>query len=94
MSTQPSTDIQSSLNEKRLFPPPAEFSQNAHIPSMAEYERLYAEADKDPEKFWGNIAGNLEWFKPWDKVLDWSGAPFAKWFTGGKINLSHNCLDR
>jgi acetyl-CoA synthetase len=94
MSTQPSTDIQSSLNEKRLFPPPAEFSATAHIPSITDYERLYEEADRDPEKFWGDIAGQLEWFKPWTKVLDWSDAPFAKWFVDGKLNLSHNCLDR
>ena len=94
MSNQPSTDIQSSLNEKRLFPPPAEFSATAHVPSIADYDRLYEEADRDPEKFWGDIAGQLEWFKPWTKVLDWSNAPFAKWFVGGKLNLSHNCLDR
>ena len=94
MSNQPSTDIQSSLNEKRLFPPPADFSATAHVPSITDYERLYEEADRDPEKFWGAIAGQLEWFKPWTKVLDWSDAPFAKWFVGGKLNLSHNCLDR
>jgi acetyl-CoA synthetase len=94
MSAQPSTDIQSSLNEKRLFPPPAEFSANAHVTSIADYERLYEEADRDPEKFWGDIAGQLDWFKPWTKVLDWSDAPFAKWFVGGKLNLSYNCLDR
>jgi len=93
-SHQPSTDIQSSLNEKRLFPPSAEFSARAHVPSIEAYERLYAEADTDPEKFWGGIASQLEWFQPWTKVLDWSGAPFAKWFVGGKLNLSHNCLDR
>ena len=94
MSTQPSNDIQSSLNETRLFPPSAAFSEKAHVPSIAEYERLYAEAAADPEKFWGEIAGELEWFKPWTKVLDWSEAPFAKWFVGGQLNLSHNCLDR
>ncbi len=94
MSIQPSNDIQSSLNEKRLFPPAAAFSEKSHIPSIADYERLYAEADRDPEKFWGDIAGQLDWFKPWSKVLDWSGAPVAKWFVGGKLNLSHNCLDR
>jgi len=94
MSTQPSSDIQSSLNEKRIFPPPPGFSENSHIPSIADYERRYAEAASDPNKFWGDIAGELEWFKPWTKVLDWSDAPFAKWFVGGKINLSHNCLDR
>ncbi len=93
-STSNSSDIQSSLNEKRLFAPPAAFSEKAHVPSMAAYERLYREADEDPEKFWGGIAGELEWFRPWKKVLDWSDAPFAKWFVGGQLNLSHNCLDR
>ena len=94
MSKQPSTDIQSSLNEKRLFPPPHSFSEHSHIPSIAFYERLYEEADEDPELFWGGIASHLDWFEPWTKVLDWSDAPFAKWFVGGKLNLSHNCLDR
>jgi acetyl-CoA synthetase len=91
---QTSTDIQSVLSEKRVFPPPPEFSRHAHISSIADYERLCAEADSDPEKFWSEIAGQLDWFKPWTKVLDWSAAPFAKWFIGGQLNLSHNCLDR
>ena len=94
MSTQPSTDIQSGLKEQRLFPPPADFSAKAHVTSMAEYDRLCKEADSDPEKFWGDIAGQLEWFQKWSKVLDWSDAPFARWFVGGKLNLSYNCLDR
>ncbi|MGD1072541.1 MAG: acetate--CoA ligase [Bryobacteraceae bacterium] len=89
----PSTDIQSTLNEKRLFVPPSDFSSHAHIKSLADYERLYKEADRDPETFWGNIARELDWFEPWTKVLEWD-APWAKWFVGGKINLSHNCLDR
>jgi acetyl-CoA synthetase len=88
-----SGDIQSSLNEKRLFVPPSEFSSHAHIKSLAEYKRLYAEADRDPETFWGNIARELDWFQPWSKVLEWD-TPWAKWFVGGKINLAHNCLDR
>jgi acetyl-CoA synthetase len=88
-----SGDIQSSLNEKRLFMPPSEFSSHAHIKSLAEYKRLYAEADRDPETFWGNIARELDWFQPWSKVLEWD-TPWAKWFVGGKINLAHNCLDR
>ncbi len=92
-SEVPSNDIQSSLNERRLFPPPAEFSAQAHVPSMAEYERLYEEADRDPEGFWGKIAGELDWFEPWTKVLEWD-APWAKWFVGGKLNITHNCLDR
>src|SRR5690349_11481099 len=85
--------IDSVLQESRSFPPPAEFSQQAHIKSLADYERLYAEAERDPEAFWGNIARELHWFKPWDKVLEWK-APWAKWFVGGQLNLSYNCLDR
>ncbi|HEY3824573.1 MAG TPA: acetate--CoA ligase [Bryobacteraceae bacterium] len=93
MTPQTSTDIQSSLNERRVFNPPPEFSSKAHIGSMADYERLYEEADRDPEGFWGKIAGELEWFQPWTKVLEWN-VPWAKWFVGGQLNLSHNCLDR
>ena len=85
--------IDSVLQESRSFAPPAEFSQKAHIKSLADYERLYAEAERDPEAFWGNIARELHWFKPWDKVLEWK-APWAKWFVGGQLNLSYNCLDR
>ncbi len=93
MTPATSSDIQSTLNEQRVFNPPPEFSAKAHIGSMAEYERLYAEADRDPETFWGNIAKELDWFEPWTKVLDWN-PPWARWFVGGKLNLSHNCLDR
>jgi acetyl-CoA synthetase len=88
-----SQDIQSSLKEQRLFEPPPEFSSRAHIKSMADYRRLCDEADRDPETFWAGIARELEWFEPWTRVLEWN-APRARWFEGGKINLSHNCLDR
>jgi acetyl-CoA synthetase len=91
--TPNSTDIQSSLNEQRIFNPPADFSAHAHIQSMAEYQHLCAEADRDPEAFWAGIASGLHWFEPWTKVLEWN-APWAKWFVGGKTNLSYNCLDR
>jgi acetyl-CoA synthetase len=86
-------NIDSMLQENRVFPPPAEFSAKAHIKSLEEYERIYAEAAADPEAFWGKIARDLHWFEPWTKVLEWN-APWAKWFDGGKINLSYNCLDR
>jgi acetyl-CoA synthetase len=86
-------NIDSMLQEHRVFPPPAEFSAKAHIKSLAEYERIYAEAAQNPEAFWGKIAQELHWFEPWTKVLEWN-APWAKWFVGGKINLSYNCLDR
>jgi acetyl-CoA synthetase len=86
-------NIDSMLQEHRVFPPPAEFSAKAHIKSLAEYERICAEAAEDPEAFWGKIAQELHWFEPWTKVLEWD-APWAKWFVGGKTNLSYNCLDR
>lgn len=86
--------IESVLQEKRLFHPSAEFSQNAHIKSLEEYEQLYDRAKADPQKFWAELAeGELEWFQKWDTVLDWQ-PPFAKWFVNGKINISYNCLDR
>ncbi len=88
-----SQSIDSILNERRVFPPPPEFSQNAHIKSLEQYEQLYREAEENPEKFWGEIAGQLHWFRKWDKVLDWE-SPWAKWFVGGQINISYNCLDR
>jgi acetyl-CoA synthetase len=79
--------------EKRVFKPKAEFSQNAHIKSMAHYKKLYNESIKKPEKFWARIAGELHWFKKWKKVLQWK-LPHSKWYVGGKINMSYNCLDR
>ena len=86
-------DIDSTLRENRVFPPPPEFSAKAHIKSLEEYEALYKKSIEDPEKFWGDVAKELHWFEPWDKVLEWN-LPWAKWFVGGKTNLSYNCLDR
>ena len=86
-------DIDSALKEQRLFEASEEFRSKAHIQSPAEYERLYREAEQNPEAFWGKIAGELHWFKKWDRVLDWN-LPFAQWFLGGETNLSYNCLDR
>ncbi len=91
--TAVSTAITSVLKERRLFKPKPDFSAHAHIKSLKEYQRLSREAERDPEKFWGKIAQELHWFKPWKKILEWK-PPFAKWFIGGKTNLSYNCLDR
>ncbi len=77
------------LHEKRIFKVPPKFKKNANIKTPA----IYAQAKKDPEKFWAQWAGKLDWFKKWDKTLEWK-APFAKWFVGGKLNASYNCLDR
>jgi acetyl-CoA synthetase len=88
------TGITSVLHEDRVFPPPQEFARQAHIKSLAEYRKLYAESIRVPEKFWARQAKEeLAWFKPWTKVLQWK-APFAKWFIGGKLNVSFNCLDK
>ena len=88
------TAITSVLHEKRVFPPTKEFSSRAHIKSLAQYRKLYNESIKSPEKFWAKQAKNeLLWFKPWKKVLQWK-EPFVRWFVGGQLNVSHNCLDR
>jgi acetyl-CoA synthetase len=91
--TQPT--IESILQENRSFPPSAEFASKATVNSLDAYQQLYEAAKADPTGFWADQATKeLHWFKPWDTVLDWSNPPFAKWFDGGKINLSYNCLDR
>jgi len=91
---QKSTSIESVLHEERVFPPKAEFSQLAHIKSLAHYRELYQQSIASPEEFWGQRAKEeLVWFKPWTTVLEWQ-EPFAKWFVGGELNVSHNCLDR
>jgi acetyl-CoA synthetase len=84
------------MAEKRTFPPSKEFSDKAHIKSMEEYERIYRRSVEDPEGFWGEMAEyQLSWFKKWDKVLEYDfNKPEIKWFQGGKINASVNCLDR
>ncbi|MGC2062719.1 MAG: acetate--CoA ligase [Thermodesulfovibrionales bacterium] len=84
------------MDEKRTFPPSKELSAKAHIKSMAEYEALYKRSVDDPEGFWGEMAEkNLTWYKKWDKVLDYDfNKPYIKWFSGGKINATYNCLDR
>ncbi len=82
------------LEEVRKFPPPQGFKQGAHISSIEEYQKMYAESIKDPEKFWGSVADELHWFKKWDRVLDTKDAPFFKWYENGKTNISYNCIDR
>ncbi len=93
MSSASSPNITSVLKETRQFPPPAAFAAQAHVKSLAEYEKLYERAAQDPEGFWAEQAESLTWFKKWDKVLEWK-EPFAKWFVGGKINACFNCVDK
>jgi acetyl-CoA synthetase len=93
MATSTDLNLDSTLRELRVFPPPAEFAAKAHVGSLAAYEELYARSVADPEAFWAGIAKDLHWFEPWTKVLDWQ-EPEAKWFVGGKTNLCYNCVDR
>ena len=81
--------IEALLQEDRTFPPSDQFRQQANINDP----NVYAEAAKDPEAFWARFAGELDWFQTWDKVLEWN-PPYAKWFLGGKLNASYNCIDR
>src|SRR5213592_4642432 len=83
------TEFDDLLREDLAFPPPADFRAHA----LVKDESIYEEADRDPEAFWARCAADLEWSRPWDRVLDWQ-PPHAKWFVGGKINASVNCLDR
>jgi acetyl-CoA synthetase len=92
VSSLPSQNLDSILRENRVFPPPADFSSKAHIKTLEEYETLYRQSIEDPETFWAAMAKDLHWFKPWDRVLEWD-LPWAKWFVGGQLNLSFNCLD-
>ena len=62
-------------------------------PPHVRDEAIYAEAARDPDAFWAKFAGELEWSRPWDAVLDWQ-PPHAKWFVGGRLNVSVNCIDR
>ena len=87
-------NITSVLHENRVFKPAKAFSKRAHIRTMAQYRKLYNESIRSPDKFWGRTAKNeLVWDKPWKQVLQWK-EPFAKWFVGGQLNVSVNCLDR
>ncbi len=93
MSDNTPTVIESTLQETRIFPPPLEFAQQAHIKSFEEYEAIYNKAAENTEEFWESVAENLHWFKKWDTILKWE-EPHAEWFVGGKTNASFNCLDR
>src|SRR5262245_16074963 len=86
-------NITSVLKETRKFAPTPEFAAQAHVKSLAEYEKLWQKAHDDPEGFWAQQAESLHWFTKWNKVLEWK-EPHAKWFVGGKLNASYNCLDR
>jgi acetyl-CoA synthetase len=85
--------VESLLRENRVFPPPAEFAAKAHVGSLEQYEAMYRRSVEEPEAFWAEAASELEWFAPWEKVVEGEMGS-ARWFVGGKLNLSHNCVDR
>ncbi|WP_339676976.1 acetate--CoA ligase, partial [uncultured Gimesia sp.] len=93
MSDQANENIESVLQETRSFPPPAEFVEQANISSMEEYQKLWNRAKDDPAGFWGDLAQDLEWSQPYESVIE-GEMPETKWFKGGKINASVNCIDR
>jgi acetyl-CoA synthetase len=86
--------IDTVMQEDRVFPPSAEFVKQAKINSLEQYQQMYDAALANPEKFWADLAREeLHWFQPFEKTLEWN-EPFAKWFVGGKTNVAYNCLDR
>ncbi len=90
--TQGGGQIDSVMQEDRLFPPSDEFRSKSKINSLESYQALWDKAKADPIKFWDEYAKELHWFEPYTEVLEWN-EPFAKWFVGGKTNVSYNCLD-
>ncbi len=84
------TELDVLLKTEQTFPPPEEFAKQAN----ANDPKIYDEANADPEKWWASWADQLDWIQPYEQVLDWSDPPWAKWFVGGKLNASVNCLDR
>jgi acetyl-CoA synthetase len=88
-TTPPEAALDALLHESRRFPPPADLAANANATAA-----LYDEAAADRLGFWERQAERLTWSKRWDQVLDWTGAPFAKWYVGGELNAAVNCVDR
>jgi acetyl-CoA synthetase len=89
MTSPSEKNVSALLDERRTFPPSEQFKQRASWNDPAIYDR----AAKDPEGFWAEQAKNLDWFAPWQQVLEWN-TPWAKWFVGGKLNVTYNCVDR
>ena len=82
-------ELSNLLREERHFPPPPGFAEQANAT-----DELYAEAARDRVAFWERQAQRLDWDQPWTRALDWSRAPFARWFVGGRLNVAVNCVDR
>ena len=88
------SEIESVLHESRRFQPTAEFQSKARLANELTSERMYRESLEDPAGFWSRVASELPWMQRWSQVLDWSDAPVARWFVGGKLNASQVCIDR
>jgi acetyl-CoA synthetase len=87
-------NIVSMMEESRVFEPSEEIKKHAYL-SMEDYKKLYQKSIDKPDEFWGEMADQLEWFKKWEKVCEWDfNKPELKWFVGGKLNVSYNCLDK
>jgi acetyl-CoA synthetase len=87
-------NIVSMMEESRVFEPSEETKKQAYL-SMEDYKKLYRKSLDNPDEFWSEMAGQLEWFKKWEKVCEWDfNKPELKWFVGGKLNVSYNCLDK
>ena len=84
-----SESLENLSTESRLYPPSAEFAAQANAKAQ-----MYSDASADRLKFWESQAERLSWHKKWNQILDWSNAPFAKWFVGGELNVAYNCVDR
>jgi acetyl-CoA synthetase len=89
MSSPSEKSLDALLDERRTFPPSEDFYKRANWNDPAIYER----GERDPEGYWAEQAKNLDWFTPWQRILEWN-APWAKWFVGGKLNVAYNCVDR
>ncbi|MCK4262836.1 MAG: AMP-binding protein, partial [Dehalococcoidia bacterium] len=87
--------ITSMMDEKRVFHPPKALSEKAYIKNLDEYRKIYQRSLSDPEGFWGEMAGQLDWYRKWDRVLveDFKEGQH-EWFVGGKLNVCYNCVDR
>ena len=95
MCPDPSSQIETVLQEERVFKPSSSIVDSSIIKGLDQYQQMVEAARLNPESFWGEAAlKELHWFSPFHTVLDWSNPPFAKWFDGGKTNVSYNCLDR
>jgi acetyl-CoA synthetase len=90
-----SNEIESNMAEKRVFPPSVEFSEGSYVKNLEEYRSVYQRSVDDPQGFWGEVGGQVEWVRKWDQVLveDFANAKHS-WFVGGKLNVSYNCVDR